>query len=165
VRQRALAGHAPIHGYAAWQHARMGHVMISSAAQRLSTRRPLRTVSVNGSAAASPCNTATLSGSMSCGGHATVGSTVRCLNVRVLLPDFVRSMVRRCYSLCAWLRAAGLAPVRSTRNSYVVTGRGDVIHAVGTAEAYRTLEAIFRPFDRALCHLIHRGYVPVAATE
>jgi predicted phosphoribosyltransferase len=57
-------------------------------------------------------------------------------------------------SLRAWLRAAGLVPVCSTRTSYIVAGCSDVIHAVGTAEAFRALDIIFRQFDEASCCLI-----------
>ncbi len=109
---------------------------------------------VGGSAAASPCNTARLSGSMPCGGHATVGSTVQCLCICVSLPELVWS--RECCgcSLRTWLWAAGLVPVRGTRTSYVVAGKGNVIHAIGAAEAFCALEAIFRRTDGALCCLI-----------
>jgi hypothetical protein len=87
-------------------------------------------------------------------GNATVGSTARRHCARVPLPDFVQSMERRGYSLRAWLLAAGLVPVCSTCNLYVVAGRGDAIHAVDAAEAFCAPEAIFRRFDGALCHLI-----------
>ncbi len=89
---------------------------------------------------------------------------MRRLDIRVPLPDLVWLIECRGYFLCAWLRAAGLVPVRSTCNSYVVAGRGNAIHVIGAAEAFCALEAIFRRFDEALCCLETCGYVPVAAT-
>jgi hypothetical protein len=102
---------------------------------------------------------------MLCGGHGTVSSTVQYLCVRVPLPDLVR--LRECCGcfLRTWLQAASLVPVRGTRTSYIVAGCDNMIHAVGAAEAFYVLEAIFRRTDRTLYYLITWDCVPIAVTE
>jgi hypothetical protein len=84
---------------------------------------------------------------MPCGGHATVGSTAQFLSVCVPLPDLVRFLERHGYSLRAWLQAAGLVPVCSTRILYVIAGCSNAIYTIGTVKAFRALEAIFCHFD------------------